>query len=86
MKNRHLIALVLAALLAFGPAAGALGEGDVTALQERLKELGYLDGAADGSYGAQTRDAVKEFKGQAYLPYDDVADEETLSRLFAADG
>ena len=36
---------------------------DVRALQQRLIELGYLpEGAADGAYGGQTRNAVRRFQ------------------------
>ncbi len=34
----------------------------VTALQEKLIELGYLTGTADGDYGGKTADAVKRFQ------------------------
>ena len=36
---------------------------EVRRLQERLIELGYLpEGAADGAYGGQTRNAVRRFQ------------------------
>ncbi len=34
----------------------------VIELQEKLKELGYLTGTADGEYGGKTADAVKRFQ------------------------
>ncbi len=34
----------------------------VTALQERLRQLGFLDGKADGSYGRATASAVRRFQ------------------------
>ncbi|MBQ3270567.1 MAG: peptidoglycan-binding protein [Clostridia bacterium] len=41
--------------------AGAKGD-DVLALQQRLAQLGFLSGKADGSYGKQTANAVMAFQ------------------------
>lgn len=55
----------------------------VAALQERLKELGYLGGAADGSFGGGTGSAVKEFQKAAGLKETGEADAETQELLFS---
>lgn len=74
---RRAFAFALIALLAWNAlgaqavgaeteAAGPLARGDrgaaVEELQERLAELGYLSGADDGVYGAQTEEAVRAFQ------------------------
>lgn len=52
----------------------------VKALQERLKELGYL-ASADGIYGPQTYNAVVNFQKRNGLTADGVAGKMTLNRL-----
>ena len=54
-------------------------------MQTRLRELGYLSGSADGSYGSGTEAAVKAFQQAAGLPADGSASLETLDRLYAWD-
>ncbi len=61
---------------------GSKGEA-VAALQERLKELGYLGGVADGSFGGGTGSAVKEFQKVAGLKETGEADAETQEALFS---
>ena len=56
---------------------GDRGE-EVKALQQRLRELGFLTGKADGIFGAKTEQAVIEFKSHLY----ELAQEE-LARLQA---
>ena len=56
----------------------------VKTLQEKLKALGYLTGAADGKYGAGTETAVKSFQKAAGLTETGTADPETLSAVYAA--
>ena len=56
----------------------------VKTLQEKLKALGYLIGAADGKYGAGTETAVKSFQKAAGLTETGTADPETLSAVYAA--
>ena len=56
----------------------------VKALQKRLKELGYLKGSVDGSYGEVTEDAVKRFQKQHGLKVDGKAGAETLELLYSA--
>lgn len=63
-----------------------LSKGDrgdrVKKLQERLIELGYLAGTADGSYGNQTRRAVMRFQYYNGLQQDGVAGRATQTVLF----
>ncbi len=61
-------------------------EGDeVRALQRRLKELGYLTGAVDGSYGIATEAAVIAFQQRNGLTADGKAGTATLNRLYGDD-
>ncbi len=56
---------------------------DVRKLQEKLIELGYLpEGAADGAYGGQTRNAVRRFQYYNSLTVDGVAGRATQTNLF----
>lgn len=57
----------------------------VKKLQERLKELGYLTGEADGVYGAQTRRAVQRFQYYNGLQQDGEAGDNTQTVLFECD-
>ena len=54
---------------------GASGD-EVTRLQQRLKDLGYLNGKVDGKYGGGTKHGLKT---------DGVAGETTLAKLYADD-
>ena len=54
---------------------------DVYALQERLIELRYLTGVADGVYGTETEEAVKAFQKNNGLDADGVAGYTTLKKL-----
>ncbi len=59
-------------------------EGDaVRAMQKRLKELGYLSGSADGSFGASTQAAVIAFQRTNGLTADGKAGTETLNAMYA---
>lgn len=63
---------------------GAKGD-DVTRLQQRLKDLGYLDGKVDGQYGGGTKRAVIAFQRMHGLTTDGVAGQETQEKLYAED-
>ena len=63
---------------------GAKGD-EVTRLQQRLKDLGYLDGKVDGQYGGGTKRAVISFQRRNGLSTDGVAGETTLAKLYADD-
>ncbi len=59
---------------------------DVTNLQTRLIELGYLPaGSATGLYGATTVTAVQKFQEYHGLDADGKAGQETLTMLYSAD-
>ena len=63
---------------------GAKGD-EVTKLQQRLKDLGYLDGKVDGQYGGGTKRAVIAFQRRNGLTTDGVAGADTQDRLYAED-
>ena len=63
---------------------GAKGE-DVKRLQQRLKDLGFLDGKVDGQYGGGTRRAVISFQRWNGLETDGIAGQETQAKLYADD-
>ena len=79
MTDRRRLALALAAialLAALLPAAlaavlevGSSGS-DVTAVQKKLIQWGYMTGTADGRYGEKTRDAVLSFQRKNGLTAD----------------
>lgn len=84
-------ALILTALMPTVALAGSttlkLGStsSEVTALQERLLKLGYLDYPnATGYYGATTKTAVVRFQQNNGLTADGVAGSLTQSRLYAS--
>lgn len=60
-------------------------EGDaVRALQKRLKELGYLNGSVDGSFGPSTLSAVIAFQEKNGLTADGKAGTATLNALYSS--
>lgn len=61
---------------------GAEGK-DVRALQQRLKDLGYLTGRVDGDYGDATEEAVRHFQAAHKLTVDGVAGKKTQELLFS---
>ena len=56
---------------------------DVTTLQNRLIELGYLTGTADSTFGTSTREALVAFQKANNLTRDGVAGTKTQSILFS---
>lgn len=54
---------------------------DIKAVQERLIELNYLSGAADGIFGAGTESALMAFQELNGLEITGIADEDTLAAL-----
>lgn len=56
---------------------------DVVKLQQRLKDLGYLKGSADGDFGKGTAAAVSAFQKKAGLSDTGIADDATQRALFA---
>jgi hypothetical protein len=57
--------------------------GDITAAQNRLIELGFLMGAADGVWGTKSRTALRAFKIANALTADDKWDDLVSSRLYS---
>lgn len=57
---------------------------DVRALQERLNELGYSCGAADGIFGRKTKAAVVAFQGDHGLSADGIVGPATKAALASA--
>lgn len=55
--------------------------GDVTAMQKKLKNWGYYDGAIDGIFGAQTKEAVRYFQRKNGLAVDGIVGKNTLAAL-----
>ncbi|MBR3929850.1 MAG: peptidoglycan-binding protein [Clostridia bacterium] len=62
--------------------SGDSGEG-VKALQNRLIQLGYLSGKADGKFGSGTKEAVKAFQKAVGLKANGVANAQTQKELYA---
>ena len=58
---------------------------DLIPVQERLIELGYLEGDADGSFGSMTEEAVTGFQGHNNLEKTGEVDEKTYEVLFSDD-
>ena len=57
----------------------------VKRLQNRLIELGYMTGTADGNFGASTKTAVAAFQRKAGLDADGIAGPTTLAVLYDDD-
>jgi len=81
------LALLLTALILIQPAqaaavleVGSRGS-DVTKVQKRLIQYGYLDGTADGRYGEDTRDAVRLFQRRNGLTVDGRVGPDTAAAL-----
>ncbi len=62
---------------------GSTGE-DVKKMQQRLKELGYLKGSADGDFGDATEQAVRNFQATNGLTVDGKAGPATLNKLYSS--
>lgn len=56
---------------------------DVRKIQNRLKELGYLSGSADGIYGTATQKAVVSFQKQNGLSADGIFGQNTQELLYS---
>lgn len=61
---------------------GDRGE-EVVRLQNRLNELGYSVGTADGDFGNKTKVAVETFQQDHGLEVTGIVDEETFNSLFS---
>ncbi len=76
----HLDQATLDALTHVDPASATAKD-----VQQRLIDLGYLDGYADGIIGPKSADAMKLFQRLNSLPVNGKADSETLQLLFSSD-
>ncbi len=54
---------------------------EVTQIQQKLSSLGYYNGAIDGVYGTQTKNAVIRFQKDCGLTADGIAGSKTLTYL-----
>ncbi len=64
--------------------SGSSGE-SVRALQQKLIDLGFLEGGADGQFGKATKAAVVRFQKQHGLDDDGIVGEKTWQMLFGPD-
>lgn len=62
---------------------GSKGQ-DVRKLQQRLRELGYYTGSADGDFGKATETAVKNFQSRNGLTADGKVGKATFNKIYAA--
>lgn len=56
---------------------------EILKIQERLIELSYYEGYADGSFGTITEEAIKNFQGATGITQTGVADEFTIEMLYS---
>jgi membrane fusion protein, multidrug efflux system len=63
----------------------ALGADDVSAVQQRLNDLGFDAGPVDGVMGERTRDALSDFQEQNGLPATGELDRASLDSLMGTD-
>ena len=84
-KGLLFLFVLLLALLPMLTAEAALRRGskgeEVSAVQRRLKQWGYYDGAVDGVYGAATERAVRLFQKKNGLTVDGVIGEKTAAAI-----
>lgn len=59
---------------------------EVREIQSRLKEWGYYNGAVDGIFGAQTRNAVIKFQKANGLAADGIVGSDTLAAIGISSG
>ena len=58
---------------------------EIIKIQERLIELNYYSGTADGSFGSMTEDAIRAFQGENGIEVSGEANEYTMNVLFSDD-
>lgn len=90
-KKKTLLSLilllsVLSLFLIYDTGASALSKygssgSEVTQIQQKLSSLGYYNGAIDGVYGTQTKNAVMSFQRDCGLTVDGIAGTKTLTYL-----
>ena len=69
--------------LRLGDSDSTDGVAYIVFMQNRLIELGYLDDAADGTYGENTQVAVREFQKANGLEATGIADPETQQKVYS---
>ena len=69
-------------MLQLGDSDADDGMSYIVFLQNRLIELGYLHDTADGTYGANTEVAVRQFQKNNGLPVTGIADSATQNRIY----
>lgn len=85
-RKMKIFALLMSAVLIFEPQASALSKrgstgSEVTKIQQKLINWGYMTGSADGIYGAKTEAAVKRFQQKNGLSADGIAGAKTLEKM-----
>lgn len=93
LRMRHWGVLTIGLILSMaisGIAYGALGDRllskgskgpEVTELQQKLAQLGYAIGTADGSFGTKTESAIQRFQKARGLTVDGLAGTQTINEL-----
>ena len=90
MRKRRWAALaaILAVMMAMANAQAAVAWGDkgqdVTKIQQRLRQYGYMDAPADGIFGQATYNAVIRFQKKNGLKADGVVGPATAAALGVA--
>lgn len=80
-----LISLILGTSVSNAEAALEQGESGETVIevQEKLIDLGYLEGSADGIFGEQTKIAIEQFQKDNSIEVTGSLDEEDKAKLFS---
>ena len=89
MRGIKFVAIVMALSLCLPALTWARGtsaepqmsQAEIRQAQERLKELGYYEGAIDGIYGPNTAEALREYQQAQGLPVTGTFDQETAQAL-----
>ena len=68
--------------IVYGTLQRGIKSDEVKALQQRLVDLGYLTGAADGSFGQMTEDAIKAAQEAYGMAVNGIADNAFQQKLF----
>ena len=68
--------------IVYGTLQRGIKSDEVKALQQRLVDLGYLTGAADGSFGQMTEDAIKAAQEAYGMEVNGIADNAFQQKLF----
>ena len=68
--------------IVYGTLQRGIKSDEVKALQQRLVDLGYLTGAADGSFGQMTEDAIKAAQEVYGMEANGIADNAFQQKLF----